>query len=67
MGDIGDADNECILLHPNYRYITIQFLVPKDLSDQEIMKALTKCLHNYVKENSKIGYNKPYYIKETCV
>ena len=67
MGDIGDADENCTLLHPNYRFITIQFMVPKDLTDQEVMETLARCLHKYVLEKSEIGYREPYYIKETCV
>lgn len=63
MGDKGTGG--CFeRLHPDYREYYFKFIVPRDLTEREVLEALNRCLWKYVSEHNRIGYRSPYYIKE---
>ena len=65
---MGDKPNVCggRVLHPDYERYVFEFIVPRDLSMEEVLRVLNRCLAKYVAEHSRIGYRSPFYVEEEC-
>jgi len=73
MGDSSSRECTYRIPLPNYRELDliIEIIIPKDITNQEIIDFLSKCimercLKEYVREKSKIGYKSPYYTEIPC-
>lgn len=64
MGDFAVPGGPSRLkLNPIYKEAIIEFIYPKDIDINELLRVIDKCIKNYVKIKSKYGFKEPVYIK----
>ena len=59
------GDDPCTRMNPIYRESLISIIYPKDIEIDKLLKVINRCISDYVKANSKYGFNEPLYI-DTC-